>query len=495
MEDNKKEETKPEELNLDKLNLEEPKKEEPKKEENKIEEIKKEDPKQEDPKKEEEAKKENEVEDKPLGDELEIPVKKEIDKEIGIKNMVGEDIHFSGAKTWEKLGVKKEIQKGLIDMNFLKPSTIQATTFPIILKEPRLNVIAQAKNGSGKTGAFGLGAISSIDENNTNIQVVVFAHTRELVKQIQDVLSKIAKYTKIKVTSPLSQDEETKDYGQIIVITPGHFDNIFLKRHNDELLKDLKILVLDEADYMLTNEVTSKVCEKAFKIFKKKEMKVQILFFSATFEVNCFKFIKKYYDNAYIIELKREELTLDKVKQFYKECNSLDEKVNFIKDYLPRNPIGHRVIIFANRRENVVNLQRTLFKEGHKVFILMGGDMAAANRDETIQKFKNGQIQILISTDVLARGYDESLVKLVINFDMPVRKLRDGSYDVDYDTYLHRIGRTGRFDTKGNAVNLICGKRDMENLKKIEEYYKIKIEKMKSMEELEEELRKIMKDN
>ena len=288
----------------------------------------------------------------------------------------------------------------------------------------------------------------------------------------------------------MSQETSPNEYGQIIVITPGHFDNCFLKRHKDDLLKDLKMLVLDEADYMLTNEVTSRVCEKAFKIFAKKKMNVQILFFSATFEVNCFKFIKKYYDNAYIIELKKEELTLDKVKQLYKECNSPDEKVKFIEEYMPLNSSAQRVIIFANKRDNVVNLQRTLLQKGYKVYILMGGDMAAQNRDETIKKFKNGEIQILISTDVLSRGYDEKLVKLVINFDMPVRRLKDGSFDVDYDTYLHRIGRTGRFGTKGIGINLICGKRDMENLVKIESYYKTKIEKMISMDELVKDLQK-----
>ena len=210
--------------------MEDKTKEEPKKEENKIEEPKKEEPKKEETKTEEqkkedeEAKKENAIEDNPIGDEFEVPIKKEIDKEIGIKNMVGDDIHFSEAKTWEKLGVKEEIQKGLLEMNFLQPSKIQATTFPIIMKEPRLNVIAQAKNGSGKTGAFGLGAISSVDESNSNIQVVVFAHTRELVVQVRDVLSKIAKHTKVKITAPLSQETETTEYGQIIVITPGHFD-------------------------------------------------------------------------------------------------------------------------------------------------------------------------------------------------------------------------------------------------------------------------------
>jgi superfamily II DNA/RNA helicase len=262
-------------------NKEENKKEDPKKEE-----TKKEDPKKEEPKKEvtkvDTKNEENAVEDKSVGDDFEVPVKKEIDKEIGITNMVGDNIKFSEAKTWDSLGVKESIQKGLLEMDFLNPSKIQATTFPIIMKEPRLPVVAQAKNGAGKTAAFGLGAISSIDENNKNIQAVVFAHTRELVIQVQTVLAKIAKYTKVKVTSPLSQDTETVEYGQIIVITPGHFDNIFLKKHKDELLKDLKILVLDEADYMLTNEVTSKVCDKSFKIFNKKKMNVQVLFFSAT---------------------------------------------------------------------------------------------------------------------------------------------------------------------------------------------------------------------
>ena len=490
-EENKIEDKKPEETKKEEDKKPEEKKEEQKKEEEKKEEPKKEEAKTEDAKEKEEEKKENAIEDKPF-DEFDVPIKKEIDKEIGIKNMVGDDIVFTEAKTWEKLGVKESIIKGLLEMGFLKPSKIQATTFPIILKEPRLNVIAQAKNGSGKTGAFGLGAISSIDENNKHIQAVVFAHTRELVIQVHDVLSKIAKHTKVKVTAPLSQETETNenDYGQIIVITPGHFDNCFLKRKKDDLLSNLKMLVLDEADYMLTNEVTSKVCEKAFKIFKKKGMNVQILFFSATFELNCFKFIRKFYENAYIIELKKEELTLDNVKQLYKECNSPDEKVNFIEQYLPLNPGSQRVIIFANRRDNVVKLQQKLLEKGYKVYILMGGDMAAQNRDETIKRFRKGEIQILISTDVLSRGYDERLVKLVINFDMPVKKLRDGNYDVDYDTYLHRIGRTGRFGTKGIGINLICGKRDMENMLKIEKYYQSKIEKMKTMDELVNDLQK-----
>ena len=120
----------------------------------------------------------------------------------------------------------------------------------------------------------------------------------------------------------------------------------------------------------------------------------------------------------------------------------------------------------------------------------MGGDMSFSNRDETIKKFRSGEIQILITTDLLSRGYDERLVKLVINYDIPIKKEKDGFIDVDYDTYLHRIGRTGRFDTKGIGINLVCGRRDMENIIKLEKYYGTKIEKMKSMDELLDDLRK-----
>ena len=490
MED-KKEETKKEEEKKEETKKEEPKKEEPKKEEDKKEEDKKEEEIKEQPKKEEEKKEDNNSEDKPAKDALEVPIKTELPEEIGIKNLIDDSYLLSTEKTWDELGIKPDIKKGLIEMDFISPSKIQSTTFPLIMKEPRTNIVAQAKNGSGKTGAFGLGIISSIDENNTNIQAVVFAHTRELVIQIEDVLSKMAKFTKIKVKSLLSGEPE--QFGQIIVITPGHFDGCLLKRNKDKL-KDLKILVLDEADYMLTNEVTSKVCDKTFKFFQKEKKNVQVLFFSATFDVKCFRFIKKFYTNAHMIELKKEELTLDNVKQYYQEFKTIDEKIKFVEEYLKVSHGSSRVIIFMNKRDYVVELQKKLFERGHKVFILMGGDMAHKNRDETIRRFRNGEIQILITTDLLSRGYDERLVRLVINFDLPIKKGPRG-IEADCETYLHRIGRAGRFGTKGIGVNLCCGKTDFEILKTIENFYKTKIEKMQTLDELIEDLKKFYLDN
>jgi len=462
---------------------------ETKKEDNKKEEVKKEEKKEEEIKKEEDKKEEEKKDEtKKEEDKLEVAVKPQIAEEVGIKNLVDDSYLLSTEKTWDELGVKDNIKKGLIEMDFISPSKIQSTTFPLIMKEPRTNIVAQAKNGSGKTGAFGLGMISSIDENLNSLQAVVFAHTRELVMQINDVLSKMAKFTNIKVQALLSGEEQTKEIGHIIVITPGHFENCFLKRDKDKL-KKLKILVLDEADYMLTNDVTSKVCDRTFKLFQKEKMNVQILFFSATFDVKCFKFIKRFYTNAHIIELKKEELTLENVKQYYQDCKTEDDKVQFIEDYLKVSHGSSRVIIFANKRDYVVKLQKKLFERGYKVYILMGGDMARESRDETIKKFREGKIQILITTDLLSRGYDERLVRLVINFDLPVKKGPFGN-EANYETYLHRIGRAGRFGTQGIGINLCCGKNDHEILKNIENYYKTKIEKMQTLDELLEDLKK-----
>ena len=473
MEDKKKEE-KPEEPKKEEA------KEETKKEDEKVEETKKEDKKEEN--------KGEATNEKEEGDDYEVPVKAKIDEKLGLKNMVDDSFLLSTMKTWEELGIKEDIKKGLLGMNFITPSKIQSTTFPLIMKEPRTHLVAQAKNGSGKTGAFGLGVISSIDENSKDIQAVIFAHTRELVIQIEDVLTKIAKFTKIKVHAIASDHND--EYGQIIILTPGHFENVFLKRKQTNLLKNLKILVLDEADFMLTNEVTSKVVDRTFNLFKNNKLNVQILFFSATYNAKCYKFIKRFYSNAYMIELKKEELTLDNVTQLYESFQKPEEKQQFVEKYLKVSPGSERVIIFANRRDDVTQLQQNLLKNGYKVFILMGGDMARTNRDETIRRFRKGEIQILITTDLLSRGYDERLVKLVINYDLPIRRTRDGNFEPDCETYLHRIGRTGRFGSKGIAVNLCCGKRDMDILHSLEQYYNTKIEKMKSFDELIEELKK-----
>ena len=453
----------------------EPKKEEePKKE---VEQEKKEESGKEEPKKEEVSKKEE-------------PEKKEEPKKEESKTIKIEDSDYTSTdKTWDDLGVKENIKTALVEMNFIFPSKIQSTTFPLIMKEPRETLLAQAKNGSGKTGAFGLGVISSIDENNPNIQAVIFAHSRELVIQIKDILSQIAAHTQIKVTAILPREEHT--FGQVIVMTPGMFDNLFLKRKKNSF-ENLKMLVLDEADFLLTNDTTGPIIKKTFNLFQKASLNVQVLFFSATFDDDCKNFVKQYYKSYKEILLKQEELSLDNVRQFYHICKTQEEKVDFIEEYLKVNANSERVIIFVNTKNYLIQLQEKLRAKNYKVFVLMGGEMDPKERDETIRRFKSGQIQILITTNVLARGYDEKLVKLVINFDLPVKRENNAPIPVaDTENYLHRIGRTGRFGTKGIGLSLCYGKNEESYIKSFESFYKTKIEELTGLDQLIEELKNL----
>ena len=417
-------------------------------------------------------------------DEEHFVVKTKTPDDIGIENLVEDNDLISKDLTWEEMGIRKEIIEGLMEMSFIKPSKIQSTSYPLIMREPFSHLVAQAKNGAGKTGAFGLGVVSRVDENDPSIQAVIFAHTRELVNQIEEVLGKIVKFTKIKVTSLQSTDKH-KELGQVVVITPGHFDNTFLKRKAYKLDK-LKMLVLDEADYLLSNDVTQRVVEKTFKYFANSRIKVQTLLFSATFTDDNFKLIKKYYKRANMIEIAKEELTLKNVKQVYYRANKREEKVNFIAEYLKKQWNQERIIIFVNTRDYNVKLSEKLRAMGYKVYVLQGGDMDPKNRDETIKHFNKGNIQILLTTNVLARGFDEKLVQLVINFDIPDKK-ENGEYVADAETYLHRIGRTGRFGTKGIGLSLVAGDKDMRYLREIEAYYQSNIEEIKSLEDLDKE--------
>lgn len=414
---------------------------------------------------------------KPEDDEIENQVKEE---DIPISDM-----------TWDEMGIPEKIKEGFLEMGFVSPSKVQMTTFPLIMKKPYTHLVAQAKNGAGKTASFGLGVIARVDENDPSIQAIVFAHTRELVNQIEEVLGKIASKTKIKVSSLQTQDKD-KEVGQVVIITPGSFENFFLKRKKYSLDK-LKILVLDEADYMLTNDVTVKVCDKTFKYIQEHKLPVQVLFFSATYTKDNFKVIKKYYKKLNMIELNKEELTLKNVKQCFFKVEKKEDKINFIGEYLKRTSDQTRVIIFVNTRNFVVNLQKKLGAMGYQVYILMGGDMDPKNRDETIKKFNKGEIQILITTNLLARGYDERLVKLVINFDIPVVKV--GNHEkADPETYLHRIGRTGRFGSKGVGLTLVSGEADMAALKAIQDYYKSTIDEISSLDALMTEYKKYLYD-
>jgi ATP-dependent RNA helicase DDX19/DBP5 len=302
----------------------------------------------------------------------------------------------------------------------------------------------------------------------------------------------MSKCSEILVTA-LEKTNKKADVGHVVVTTPGNFDTCFFNKKMYDL-SSLRVLVLDEADYMITNENTSNICDKTFKHFQKNNMQVQVLSFSATFTKENFNMFKKYFKKAVMIEMKKEALTLKNVRQMYFRCKKRDEKVEFVEEYLKRSFENERVIIFVNTRDFTAKLQQILISKGYKVYILMGGNMDPSERDLTIKKFNKGEIQILITTNVLSRGFDEKLVKLIINFDLPVTRLESGQNGPDMENYLHRIGRTGRFGTKGIGLTLISDEKEFNMLKEIQNHYASNIEEIKSLDSLMEEFKKTLED-
>ena len=404
----------------------------------------------------------------------------------------GKEAYLSEA-TWEELKIRDDVKKNLIEMKFEKPSHIQAVAIPMINRTPYRHIIAQSRNGSGKTGAFLLGVIGRVDEKENSLQVVIFAHTRELVNQITSILNTMVAGTGIKISALLNTNKDVS-LGHICVTNPGLFEGVILGNpKRSRSLDKLRCLVLDEADHMIHTDTTYKVFSDCCEHFKKKKMDVQFILFSATISDDDLKLLKKHITKAVIMQASKESLTLKNVKQLFYQAKDKYDKINFIKQYLEKSMDQERVIIFVNTRNETAKLQENLVKEGFKVFILMGGDMDPNERDKTIENFNKGNIQILITTNVLARGFDEKLVKLIINFDIPEIKQNNGVFIPDCPTYLHRIGRTGRFGSYGIGLTIVdSSKNQLATIKEIENHYGSKIEEIKSMDELMEYFKKVI---
>ena len=424
-------------------------------------------------------------------DKIEAVVVK--DANVQVENLFeGKEAYLSEA-TWDEMKIREDIKKNLLDLKFDKPSHIQAVSIPMINRTPYRHIIAQSRNGSGKTGAFLLGILGRVDEKDNNLQVVIFAHTRELVNQITGILKSMVANTGIKAAGLLNTNKDI-EIGHIIVTTPGNFEKTILTNpKKKKSLDKLKCLVLDEADHMLHTDTKYKVFVDCCEYFKKTKIEVQYILFSATISDEDLKMLKKHINKAVIMQASKESLTLKNVKQLLFQAKNKDEKIGFIEQYLTKSQDMERVIIFVNTRDSTKKLQEVLIEKGFKVFILMGGDMDPTERDKTIQKFNKGEIQVLITTNVLARGFDEKLVKLIINFDMPVIKDDNNMFLPDIPNYLHRIGRTGRFGSHGIGLTLINShKNELPLLREIEKFYGSKIDEIKSLDELMDLFKKLL---
>ncbi|KAE9617707.1 hypothetical protein Lal_00018513 [Lupinus albus] len=363
-----------------------------------------------------------------------------------------EDVTATKGNEFEDYFLKRELLMGIYEKGFERPSPIQEESIPIALTGS--DILARAKNGTGKTAAFCIPALEKIDQDNNVIQVVILVPTRELALQTSQVCKELGKHLKIQVmvtTGGTSLKDDIMRLYQpvhLLVGTPGRI--LDLAKKGVCVLKDCSILAMDEADKLLSPEFQPSI-EQLIQFLPGNR---QILMFSATFPVTVKDFSDRHLRKPYIINL-MDELTLKGITQFYAFVEER-QKVHCLNTLFSKLQINQS-IIFCNSVNRVELLAKKITELGYSCFYIHA-KMLQDHRNRVFHDFRNGACRNLVCTDLFTRGIDIQAVNVVINFDFPKNS----------ETYLHRVGRSGRFGHLGLAVNLITYE-DRFNLYRIEQ--------------------------
>lgn len=390
--------------------------------------------------------------------------------------------------SFRELRLKPEVLQALDNLNFQFPTRIQETALPLLLMEPPSNLIAQAQSGTGKTAAFVLTMLCRIDVNLKCPQCICLAPTLELAKQIGEVVEKMGKYMEnLKIHYAIKGGNMAAMRGrklteQIVIGTPG-ITRDYLQKYKCIDPSQIRCLVLDEADVMIYHQGFTDISTTIYNMVEEASDSVQSMLFSATYDQPVIDFATKIIKNAIVVMLKREEQALPNIKQFYVQCACRDSKYAAIVNLYSGLAVASSVI-FCHTKASVMWLYENMKARGHKVDVLHG-DMTVVERADTIIRFKRGDFKVLITTNVFARGIDVTQVSVVINYDLPIKyndqdtpMVVDGFTQPDCETYLHRIGRTGRFGKTGIAINLIDSEDSMNMINVLENHFQMKIARM-----------------
>jgi ATP-dependent RNA helicase DeaD len=346
-------------------------------------------------------------------------------------------------RTFQQLGLGAEILKALKENGFEMPFPIQETSIPLILNG--IDVVGQAHTGTGKTAAFSLPMLTKVKRNGP-IQALVLVPTRELAVQVTNEINKLAKYTGIRTVSIYGGQSINLQYDQlrrgvqIVVATPGRLiDHV---KQGSIQLDSVKYVVLDEADRMLDMGFIEDI---KFILFYINEDR-QTCLFSATMPPEILKLAQEYMKDVEEIRLNKEEIGLDTIDQSYLIVHE-KQKFKHLCDFI-RNRDNTQTIIFAATKQRTQRLAEELKREGFKA-ITIHGNLSQRQRDNAMYRFKRGTEDILVATDIAARGIDVPAVGHVINYDVPEDPL----------IYFHRIGRTARAGGSGKAISLVSQDR------------------------------------
>lgn len=370
-------------------------------------------------------------------------------------------------ENWDDLDLKPDILRGIYSYGYEKPSDIQKKSIPNIIK--KRDTIAQAQSGMGKTASFSISTLQLIDVESATTQAVLISPTHELAKQTCNVVTNLGSMMKgLQIKTLIGGTSIHDDYRDIqknpphiIVGCAGRIHDMFRRRYLSG--EHIRIMVLDEADEMLSQGFKTQI----YNIFQYFNENIQVAIFSATFTDEVLDITQKFMRDPVRIIMKNEELSLECIQQYYIAVSSDTMKYEVLKDLFSTISISQS-IIYCNSVKRVADLHEAMTRDGFSVCGIHGS-MDKMEREREFQLFRNGTYRVMISSNITARGIDIQHVSTVINFDIPKC----------VHTYLHRIGRSGRWGRKGMAINFVT-RRDIHLMRDIENHYKIKIEELPS---------------
>ncbi|EPE03103.1 atp-dependent rna helicase dbp5 [Ophiostoma piceae UAMH 11346] len=437
------------------------------------------------------------------------------DVEVKLSDLAGlTDNPLSSVSSFEELGLKKSIVDGLFALNFKKPSKIQERALPLLLSEPPRSMIAQSQSGTGKTAAFVVTILSRVDFSMPDVpQALVLAPSRELARQIESVINQIGQFCeglKVAAAIPGAVERGAPVLANVVVGTPGTVLDM-MRRDLDRTGKrqpgqagkrrpgqagmqldtsQLKLLVIDEADNMLDKHGLGEQCVRVKQCLL---TPIQKLLFSATFSEEVMQYAEEFAPSANQMRLRQQELTVRGISQMYMDCPSESEKYDVLCKLYGLMTIGSSVI-FVKTRQSATEIQSRMQQDGHRVAALHGA-YEGESRDQLLNDFRTGKSKVLITTNVMARGIDVSSVSMVINYDIPMKGM--GDREPDAETYLHRIGRTGRFGRVGVSISFVHDRKSFTALADIANHYSIDLIQLSpdDWEETEKKIRQILKSS
>lgn len=365
--------------------------------------------------------------------------------------------------SFDAMGIREDLLRGIYDYGFEKPSAIQQrAVIPIITGR---DVIAQAQSGTGKTSMISLSVCQVIETNVHEVQALILSPTRELATQTERVMQAVGSFMSVSVHAcvggkSIGEDIRKLESGVHVVSgTPGRVCDMIKRR--TLRTRAIKLLVLDEADEMLSRGFKDQI----YDVYRYLPPELQVVLISATLPHDILEITSKFMTDPVRILVKRDELTLEGIKQFFVAVEKEEWKFDTLCDLYDTLTIT-QAVIFCNTKRKVDWLTERMRTNNFTVSA-MHGDMPQKERDAIMNEFRGGTTRVLITTDVWARGLDVQQVSLVINYDLPNNR----------ELYIHRIGRSGRFGRKGVAINFVR-KDDIRILRDIEQYYSTQIDEM-----------------